>query len=194
MFFPAVMSKPPLMYAVAQVMPQGTAVKLVGGVLVPVTDGLTVLGFTAQEVINYQNRPLEYTMVPEVFTGNLYDPVMINRPGVLAVPAAGATPGLEYPSGLNSTTTENAATNVGVWNEKGDLFRGRVKDDAGVDQVCVAGDELVGGLNGQLIKKPVADPRPTLAYVHQVADQVGMPLTLNSAVPVYLIRLSGNLG
>lgn len=173
MFFPMLTTQPAHIYHVEDVMPQGSAVKLSpdGSKVIPALDGLAVIGFVAQDVINYADRPREFDLAPQLFFGRPFSPVMVARPGM----------------GIGS--------NVGVWMEKNALFAADIRDAAGVPVAGLQpGTKLMVGTNGLL---QVSDgTRPDVAVVEQngytsftAGSFPAFEQPITSTVTQYVVRL-----
>jgi hypothetical protein len=181
MFFPMLTTQPAHIYHVEDVMPQGCAVKLSpdGTRVIPALDGLNVLGFAAQSVITYADRPREFDLAPQLFFGRPFTPVMVGRPGM------------------------GVGTNVGVWMEKNALFSVDIRDNAGNSVAGLApGTALMVGANGLL---QVQDNvmalgvlvRPNVAVVEQngmtsftAGSFPAMDQPITSTTPQYIVRLT----
>lgn len=192
MFMPMHNVAPAHVYPVSQVMKQGTAVKRApGGFVVPALDGKDVIGFVAQDVIEYKDRPREFDLWPDKFFGLPFSPVMINRPGE-----------------IKGTMKDGGNSNIGVWMERNSMFYCDIRDEFGNSvQGLQPGQELMVGLTGLLMVQDGAVDgngdlvRPTVAIVEfngytsfAANNDPGMYLPLNTNIRGYIVRLTANLG
>lgn len=176
MFKPLVVTQPAHVYYVATEMAIGTAVMYKSGSnpmgeVVAANAAITnkILGFVAQQVMAWVNRPREYDLFPELFLGFTFDPTFINLPGF----AAGGK--------------------VGVWMEHGSEFETEIYDASGTT-VLGAGTapntKLVSSPTGTLTPD-VADGRQILATVKGPGTGVG--LNLNDTDVTYSVVLTNVL-